>query len=738
MADIRGQFLTVAGILIFVAAGLAFTTLHSVESPERLQITPEKLQQKLSISEFIRNNVNPDNIRSYLRFLTSQPHIGGTEAELLTAEWVAELWRNQGLDDVAVVPYDVLLSYPDPVAPNMVRVVQSATGTTLWESHPKQDPLYSPEEGRDDVPFNFNGYSAPGNVTAELVYVHYGRETDFEYLNSTGVTIEGRIVLARYGQIFRANIADLAEKRGALGLILFSDPADYAPRGTDQVYPDTVMMPPSAAQLGTVKLVDGDPLTPFYPAIESAFRIPEEEAAIPKIPVQPISYEDAWKLFNSLGGNAAPAEWQGGLNITYRIGPSIPSLGVNLDVHTSNQRVTVRNVVGTIRGSQEPDRYVVLGNHRDAWIFGAIDPSSGTAAMMELSRVLMAATTEIGWRPRRTLVFCSWAAEEYGLVGSMEWVEQFSKQLQDRAVAYLNVDMAIEGNFTLRTKSAPLLYDVIYNATKQVPNPDPAEVAAGRTTVYDTWLLRRPDPDNPELPEMLFIGSGSDYKGFQHNLGVPCLDVRYTHDSETLGEPLYHTLYETFALVDQLYDQNFSFHSSITKLWGQITVEFSDAIVLPMSLEAYVSFISDAQAEIVQQFGQMVADKNLTFEYFLDAGEAFNKSVQEFEAALTSLDTSKPMTVRAVNDRMMMVERSFIDPRGLPDRPEYNHVVFAPSSGDAYAGTAFSGLTDALNYIAEHPDDPDIETTWRQFEKHLAAVTHLLYSAGAALSDKLW
>lgn len=358
--------------------------------------------------------------------------------------------------------------------------------------------------------------------------------------------------------------------------------------------------------------------------------------------------------------------------------------------------------------------------------------------MMELSRVLMQLRNETGWRPRRSLVFLSWGAEEYGLVGSMEWTEQFGKQLQDRAVAYLNVDMSIEGNYTLRTKSAPLLYDVIFEATKLIPNPDPEEVAAGRLTMYDTWQKRRPDPDQPDLPLMQFIGSGSDYKGFQHNLGIPCMDVRYTHDNETIGEPLYHTLYETFALVDELYDRGFLFHKAVAGLWGQVAVTLADQQILPLDLTAYVNFISRAQEDLNNTYGDMIVGQNLSLEFFKAAGEKFAANVQEFEASLEFVDTSNPLAVRLVNDQIQMVERSFIDPRGLPNRPEYNHVVFAPSQSDAYSGTAFAGLTDTLAIIDNNPDAEDVSATWRLFEEHLAAVTFLLNTAGDVLSNRLW
>ncbi|XP_066938487.1 putative N-acetylated-alpha-linked acidic dipeptidase isoform X1 [Macrobrachium rosenbergii] len=691
------------------------------------------------LEEYIINNINPDNIRNYLREMTRKPSLGGTEGERELARWIEGHWKEQGLDEVHLVPYQVLLSYPSPDVPNLVRIVDSNDDRAIWVSASKQKPLYAEEEDLPELPFTFNGYAFPGNVTSDVVYANYGREQDFDFLESKSVDLTGKIIIARYGKIYRANIAEMAEARGAVGVVLFSDPIDYSPEGLDFVYPNSYFMPPSAAPFGTVKLVEGDPLTPFYPATESAFHIPEEEARIPKVPVQPISPEDAWQILSRMEGETAPSDWQGGLNFTYRLGPGFQqkNLKVNLDVNNENTPTTTYNVIGIIKGSVEPDRYVLLGNHYDAWIFGSIDPHSGTAAMLELSRLLMQLTKEKGWRPRRSLVFCAWGAEEHGIVASLEWAEQFEKQLASRAVAYLNVDMAIEGNYTLRTKSAPLLYDVIFEGTKKIPNPNPEEVAEGRTTVYDTWALRRPDTVQPGLPLMQFIGSGSDYKGFQHNIGIPSMDVRYTHDNATIGEPLYHTLYETFAAVDEIYDRGFLYHKAVTALWGDVAVVLSESKILPYSLGAYADFISRALEGIINTYEDLIATRNITLEFFTEAVANFDKTVKNFTEELKQVDMENPLQVRKVNDQIMMVERAFIDPRGLPGRPEYNHVVMAPSQKDAYSGTAFAGLKDTLVAITETSEDKR-DGLWRTFAHHLAAVTHLLNTAAKVLTDDLW
>ncbi|XP_068200575.1 putative N-acetylated-alpha-linked acidic dipeptidase [Palaemon carinicauda] len=703
---------------------------------------PMPLISSIPTPQPVAHAVKNEEVLSSIQWMmeiTRKPSLGGTEGERELARWIEGRWKEQGLDEVHLVPYEVLLSYPSPDVPNLVRIVDSLEDKAVWESASKQKPLYAEEEALAELTFTFNGYASSGNVTGEIVYAFYGQEKDFDLLASKGIDIAGKIVIARYGKIFRANIAEMAEARGAIGVVLFSDPLDYAPEGSDFVYPNSYFMPPSAAPFGTVKLVDGDPLTPFYPATESAFRIAEEEAAIPKVPVQPISPEDAWQILSRMGGETAPSDWQGGLNITYRLGPGFQqgNLKVNLDVNNKNTPTTTYNVISIMKGSIEPDRYVMLGNHYDAWIFGAVDPHSGTAAMLELSRLLMQLSKETGWRPRRSLVFCAWGAEEYGLVASMEWTEQFGKQLAARTVAYINVDMAIEGNYTLRTKSAPLLYDLVFEGTKKIPNPNPEEVAEGRPTVYDTWALRRPDPVQPGLPKMQFIGSGSDYKGFQHNLGIPSMDFRYTHDNVTIGEPMYHTLYETFALVDEIYDRGFLYHKAVTALWGDVAIVLLESKILPFSLEAYAQFIWKASEDIDKTYGRLISSRNITMEFFKKAVADFKETVLSFTEELKSIDLENPLQVRKVNDQLMMVERAFIDPRGLPGRPEYNHIVTAPSQKDAYSGTAFAGLTDTLGAIVETPED-ERDVLWRTFSQHLAAVTHLLSTAAKVLTDDLW
>ncbi|XP_018020759.1 putative N-acetylated-alpha-linked acidic dipeptidase [Hyalella azteca] len=685
--------------------------------------------------DFIVNEVNASKIRDNLRYLTSAPHVAGTAEQADTAQWVYDQWLQQGLVDVKTIPYEVLLSYPDENNPNRVRLVSKTDGSVVFESVFRQEPLYAPEEADPRVLHNYNAYSAAATVQGDLVYANYGREEDFAELARRGVDVTGKIVIAKYGKNFRGDKAKACQEHGALGLVLYNDPADYDPDGLE-VYPDSVMMPSTATQMGSILGTKGDPQTPFYPAIESSFRYPEDECELPAIPCQPISYGDAYHILRAMEGDEAPASWQGGLNFTYHLGPTLASgLEVQVETHTTNRRATITNVIATIpqTAGDDPDRFVVVGNHRDAWMFGSVDPSSGTAVMMEISRVLMAYINETGWSPRRSIVFCSWDAEEFGLIGSTEWTQQFSKQLSDRAVAYLNIDQAFNGNYTFRAQASPLLRDIIYNATKEVPNPDPAEVAAGRTSVYDTWLHRLADLDDLTRPWIGNLASGSDYYSFQQVLGVPSMDMRYT--DTRYGEPLYHTLYETFELVDELYDKGFLYHAATTAVAAKIVAAVASAPLLPYSYTFYPEFIRSAVVDLQQQYGDLIASHNCSLDLMTQAVDRFTQDVADFKDSLQNTDFSDLLVQRHVNDRLMLLEKAFLDPRGLPHRPDYLHVVTSPSAFDSYSGVALAGLHDALYALSAAPDDADL---WRDFQEHLASVTHLVASAGDALQGRLW
>ncbi|XP_037082814.1 N-acetylated-alpha-linked acidic dipeptidase 2-like isoform X2 [Pollicipes pollicipes] len=685
------------------------------------------------VRQRLMSDVRPENIAQTLRELTRRPHLAGTPENDRLAAYVADTWRDQGLDKVEVLPYEVLLSYPDEQKANLVRVLDGS-GSAVFTARHRQPPVRAPEESDPTVPQNFNAYSATGKVEAKIVYANYGREEDFLLLASLNITVKDLIVIARYGKIFRGNKVAMCEQLGCAGLILYSDPADSAPDGLGTVYPDTVYLPAGGAQLGTIFSGSGDPLTPLYPSIEGAFRLNESEATLPRIPVQPISAEDAYQLLRLMPPTAAaPADWVGGLNLTYGLGPgpARPDWTVQLDIHTHNRRANATNVIATLRGYEEPDRYVLVGNHRDAWIFGAIDPSSGTAAMLELSRVLANLRKDTGWRPRRSIVFCSWGAEEYGLVGSVEWVQHRRQQLAARAIAYLNVDLTINGNETLRALGVPLLHDLLFESARAVANPNPAEVAAGRRTVYDTWLLHRLDNETG-LPAVNVPGDGSDHKGFIHNEGIPAVDVCY---DEKRTYSMYHTLYETYFLVTELADRGLHFTAAVAKMWGEMARRLADDPVIPFNVVNYATYLQKSFETVHTTFGALLEENGASLRYVKAAIDDFAEAASHFhDHFLRLLDLDNPLAVRQANDILMGVERSFVDPHGLPDRPEFNHVIFSPSSLDGYTGVTFPGLVDLLHGVEELPAK-ERAARWQKIRQHVSVLSYLIGSAAHGLAQ---
>ena len=376
----------------------------------------------------VLDRVSSKELRENLRNLTAAPHIAAGPRDRQLVAWIREKWTAAGLL-VHNSPFKVLLSYPDPTRPNKIFLLDS-NGTVRFTSK-HQEKVLRPEDAHDNFIDAFNAFAPAGEVEGELVYVNYGRVEDLKQLKELGVSINGSIALARYGKVFRGNKLANCEAEGAKGLILFSDPAEVARLGTDpgSVYPNTFFLPPSGIQRGSVKLGarDGDPLSPGWPSVPGAYRPPvQKSAGLPGIPAQPVGYGDAARLLEVMGGPAAPAEWAGGLNLTYKLGPGWAAGNQNwrvrLLVHNRLEDRDDDNLVGLVRGALEPDRVVVVGNHRDAWGWGAVDPSSGTSPLLEVGRVL-GELQAAGWRPRRSILLASWGSEESGLMGSTEWVE---------------------------------------------------------------------------------------------------------------------------------------------------------------------------------------------------------------------------------------------------------------------------------------------------------------------------
>lgn len=741
--DTRCIYISIAvgSILAFVIGILIgrFATCPDVKAEERKGVYVQGVSEALVkdgdtlIGEELMNKIKPNNIRNNLRMLTQNPHLAGEKQNYFLARKIKEHWDKVGLDHVTLTPYKVLLSYPNMSDLNYVELLDERNQSRYKSD--LREPVLTPKENNTDVVPPFNAYSAPGDIYGDLVYVNYGRVEDYETLEKQNINISGKIAFARYGKIFRGDKVHLAELRGAIGVILFSDPEDVTDGDITNVYPRDWWLPPSGTQRGTVYIGDGDPLTADYPATETAYRRLDPQFYLPGIPCHPVGYGIAINLMRQLDGKVVPSDWRGGMNVTYKFGNSFNNQGwkAHIKVSTSNQSAVIYNAIGVIRGNIEPDRYVLVGNHRDAWVFGALDPSSGTAVMMEMARVMGELVKSGRWRPRRSIVFCSWGAEEYGLIGSTEWVEHYTKSLGARAVGYLNVDIAVEGNFSLEAEGTPMLYNALIKATKKVSNPNMAEDAAGRKKVYDTWMKTFPEPKF-RRPQIRLPGAGSDYAPFRDRLGLPVMDVRFTWDRRfsVSSYPMYHSAYETFYLVDKIMDKGFKFHTAVGQIWTEVARDLADSLILPFDITDYSTVLEDLADTLLKEFGLQMNKNGLDTNLLREAVSNFTQACEDFKKRTETANLNDPFELRQINDQLMQLDRAFLDPAGLPGRRLKRHIIFAESSIDTYSGSSFPGLADALTEIRV---GNNIEKQWEDVRKHFSVILYSIQSAAGTLKD---
>ncbi|KAM9565188.1 N-acetylated-alpha-linked acidic dipeptidase 2-like isoform 1-T1 [Guaruba guarouba] len=681
-----------------------------------------------------------ENIKQFLRSFTKLPHLAGTEQNLLLAKQIQGQWKEFGLDSAELVHYDVLLSYPNEKQPNYISVIDDQ-GNEIFNTSLFEPPPHGYENVSDILP-PYNAFSAQGEPEADLVYVNYGRTEDFFKLErEMGINCTGKIVIVRYGKIFRGNKVKNAILAGAQGIILYSDPADYCAPGVE-AYPNGWNLPGGGAQRGNVLNLNGagDPLTPGYPAKEYTFRYKVNEGVgIPKIPVHPIGYHDAEVLLRAMGGSAAPdSSWKGSLNVPYNIGPGFAGNSstrkVRMHVHTNNKITRIYNVIGTLRGAVEPDRYIILGGHRDAWVFGGIDPTTGAAVLQEIVRSFGKMKME-GWRPKRTIIFASWDAEEFGLLGSTEWAEENARVLQERAVAYINSDSSIEGNYTLRVDCTPLLYKLVYNLTKEILSPDEGYESK---SLYESWLEKDPASENNSCPRINKLGSGSDFEAYFQRLGIASGRVRYTKNRKAdkySNYPAYHTVYETFELVEKFYDPTFKKHLTIAQLRGKLVYELADSQVIPFDCRDYGEALKEYSNRIyklAKKHEEQLKLYKVSFDPLFSAVVNFSKAADEFHRRLEQVDKKDPVTVRIMNDQLMYIERAFIDPLGLPGRKFYRHVIFAPSSHNKYAGESFPGIYDALFDIEGKADQSE---AWEEVKRQISIAAFTVQAAAGTLKE---
>jgi len=656
--------------------------------------------------ELFRSVPAPKSAREHLRRLTLEPHIAGTKEDYATAVYVRDQMKSYGLN-AELKEYNVWLPYPK-TTPIVELITQRRQRLSVTEAIVPGDPTSS----NPKITPLFNGYSASGDVTGPLVYANYGLPGDYEELKKVGVDVKGKIVIVRYGNSFRGVKAKVAEDNGAVGCIIYSDPADDGYMQGD-VYPKGPWRPVASGQRGSVQYLfdyPGDPLTPGKPSIPGVPRLkPEEATDLTKIPVQPIAYDVAKTLISPLRGPVRPKGFQGGLPLAYHVGGT-PDVKVRLKTDMDYKVRTIWDVVARIEGNQERDRWVVMGNHRDAWVFGAVDPNSGSSAMLEVARGFGDLLKQ-GWTPKRTIILCSWDAEEYGLIGSTEWAEENADDLREKAVAYLNVDVAVSGG-NFGASSVPSLWKAIRDVTRDVKDPKTGK------TIYQQWQEKAREgrsinePANGGEARIGALGSGSDYTPFLQHLGVPSTDMGFGGDYG-----VYHSSYDSFYWMDHFGDPGFVYHVAAAQIWGTLALRLADADALPFDYTDYATQIREFFTEALRLAKQKNLDTSFDDRSMNAALEDFAKECSRVEKNRQEAVTTKANSakLKLINDALIGVEREFIDERGLRGRPWYKHEIYAPG---IYTGYAAQPLTDFRQAI----DDRNSANTKESLERIVEAI----------------
>ena len=617
------------------------------------------------------------------RLFTSEPHPAGSKRNNELAEYMAAEWRKQGLENVVIRQYDVYSSEPKSTSLEMISPVPFKA--SLREAAYDEDP----DTKNPRISAAWTGMSISGDVTAPVVYAHSGNPEDYAVLRKKGIDVKGKIVLVRYSNpySYRGFKALTAQREGAAAILIYSDPAeDGFKKG--KVFPEGPWGPETHIQRGAITydfIVPGDPLTPGWASVPGARRIASQDAqSLPKIMALPLSWADAKPLLENMGGPVAPADWQGGLAIQYHLGGEQARVHLKIDMDNSIKPYFV--VEGRIQGADVPDQWIVLGNHRDAWVFGGVDPSSGTASMMEMTRAFGTLLKQ-GVRPRRTLVFCSWDGEEVGLTGSTEWGEQFGEELQKKAVAYINVDSSVSGpdfDGSAVGSLAPMLIETTHSLE------DPSGVS-----LYEAWKNARAkkNKDSGDGPATDFvladtrIGSGSDHTVFLNYVGIPVIGLSF---DGSYG--VYHSAYDNFYWMNHFGDPGYRYHTLASNLWGVLALRLANADLLPFDFDSYAqnvrAFVKDlSKGRDVSQVD--LKSLMLKLAEFEAAGRKLNATISTVLAS-----KSTKTFLNSANQSMLQVERNWLNPEGIPGRPWFKHMLYGARF--TYAHLELPGLTEAV------------------------------------------
>jgi N-acetylated-alpha-linked acidic dipeptidase len=713
-----------------------------------LGFTPASAAREAAVEARFKSIPTPGEERLQHRIFTAEPHLAGSPRNNELARYIAREWKKQGLEDVVIRRYDVYGTNPKSASLEMI-------APTHYTALLRETPIPGDDDSKNPaITAAWLGMSISGDVTAPVVYAHSGNPEDYDLLRKNGIDVRGKIVLVRYSNpySYRGFKALTAQREGAAAILIYSDPQEDGYK-QGKVDPDGPWGPEYHIQRGAITydfMVPGDPQTPGWASVPGAKRIPIEQAmSAPKIMALPLSWHDAKPLLENLDGPIAPADWQGGLGFAYHFGGE--RVKVHLKIEMANGLQPYYVVEGRIRGAELPDEWIVLGNHRDAWVFGGVDPSSGTASMMEMTRAL-GQLKQHGMRPRRTIIVCSWDGEEVGLTGSTEWGEQFADELRQKAVAYINVDEATSGaNF--HGQAVASLAPMLEETTRSLEDP------SGKS-LYDAWkaTVQREREAGKQTGQMndsgvtssaladTRIGSGSDHTVFLNFVGMPVIGLEFDGDYG-----VYHSAYDDFFWMNHFGDPGYKYHTLMSQLWGVTALRLANADLLPFDFATYASNIRDFVTDLARNNKSVIlsgvsGSRSEADTQSKDPVSSLDlsgilKSINAFESAGKNLDDSlarklaagsvDPQLAAELNRGMMQVERNWLNPDGIPGRPWFKHILYGARF--TYAHLELPGLTEAV----EKQDWPTARQQAQVLARALEKNTELLQDLTEELNEDL-
>lgn len=630
----------------------------------------DQAEQQQQYERLLADHISAESIKTTSEDLSQRPSLVGTTGNQESLNKAFNQLTQAGLEPY-VESYDIYMSVPKEIS--VIKTKPNYIQLKVMEDVPTNTPF-----ANEIVP-GYHAYSPPGDVEAELVYANYGRPEDFEELERHNISVDGKIVITRYGENFRGVKPKQAAARGAIGMLIYSDPIDD---GYTQgaVYPNGPWKPSDGIERGSVldlSQYPGDPLTPGKPSKQGVERLtPEEAESLPSIPTTPISSEQASLLLKSLQGEEVPESWQGALPFLYHFGSGETKVRISLNI--DYERRPVRNIIASIPGSKYPGEKVILGAHRDAWTYGADDNMSAWASLMECARVLSELYYK-GWQPERTIIIAGWDGEEYGLLGSTEWAEDYLSDLTKNAVANINLER-LYGQF-FSVSAVPSMHDLIYAVAKEVTDP------RSGTSIYDDWVTR----SEQQPPSIGQLGSGSDYTPFLQHIGMSTLSMGFN-----APDGLYHTAYDNSYSIKHFMDPEYQHHAAGARLFGIMALRLANANILPLCFSKYAATVE----ELLKAFA---SDYTLGIDLtkVINQAKAWKHVSEILEQRIHSLTKNKNQvnikTISDINQALLQQERDLTHEKGLPDRPWYKHQIWAPGLDTGYAAQPLPALAQTLD-----------------------------------------